>query len=263
MLDIQTSFDLLCSRGPHYFFPDLANRIIVTNQPQSQKYLAIIFESNRLIAINKPVGLATQAPSGIDSLEWRVKRYLAFGKKTSGKVYLGVPHRLDRPASGAIVFAKDKVAARHLAEQFQIRTVKKTYWALVNGCVNSESGTWTDWMKKIPDEARSEICQEDDSGAQMAVLHYTVVRHSESESLIEIQLETGRSHQIRLQASSRGFPIHGDALYGSAINFGPEVDDERLKGIALHARLLVITDPDSGQPLDLVAEPPEFWRAVS
>lgn len=233
----------------------------MTTQPQSQKYLAILFESDRLIAINKPVGLATQAPSGIDSLEWRVKRYLAEAQRRSGKVYLGVPHRLDRPASGAIVFAKDKVAARQLAEQFQNRSVKKTYWALVNGFVDSDSGTWTDWMRKIPDEARSEICPEDDNGAQLAVLHYTVVRRSESDTLIEIQLETGRSHQIRLQASSRGFPIHGDALYGSTVTFGLDVDDERLKGIALHARLLVITDPDSGQLLELVAEPPEFWQA--
>lgn len=223
--------------------------------------LVVLFESERLLVVNKPVGLATQAPSGIDSLEVRVRRHLAHAEKVSGMVYLGVPHRLDRPASGAIVFAKDRIAARHLAEQFQNRSVKKTYWALVKGCLALESATWCDCMRKIPDEARSEICQEDDVGAQRAVLHYSVIRRSIDDTLIEIQLETGRSHQIRLQASSRGFPIHGDGLYGSTINFGPNIDDERLKGIALHARSLAIIDPGSGKRLDVIAEPPEFWRS--
>ena len=218
----------------------------------------ILHESDRILAVCKPGGLLTQAPSGIDSMEVRIKRYLAEQTGNRGKVYLGVPHRLDRPATGVMVFAKDKKTARILAEQFQQRKVRKQYLAVVSGTVQPESGTWTDWMRKVPDEARSEICREQDENAQQAVLHYARVRTATDVSWLSIQLETGRSHQIRLQAGSRGHPILGDELYGSTVDYGPASDDLRLRWIALHAHKLQIIDPDSGKSLEIVAPPPGF-----
>ncbi len=219
--------------------------------------------TDHLIAVNKPSGLATQAPSGIDSIEVRVKRFLAQRKdhRAGGlaRTYLGVPHRLDRPASGAMVFALDKKAARRLAEQFQRRQVKKTYWALVSGRGLPKQGTWTDWMRKIPDEARSEICEPEDPGAQSAVLHFRVLESTDQQTMLEINLETGRTHQIRLQSANRGYPILGDSLYGSSEWFGPLVHDARRRGIALHARELVICDPGTGKALTLVAPVPDSW----
>ena len=219
--------------------------------------------SGQIIVVNKPPGLPTQAPSGIDSMEVRVKRFLANqdgGASTrSGQVYLGVPHRLDRPASGVMVFARTKNAARHLARQFQERTVGKSYWAVVSGVVAPTQGTWIDTMRKIPDEARSEICEPDTDGARRAVLHYRRRPSAHPATLLEIRLETGRSHQIRLQAASRGHPLLGDDLYGSDILFGPPTPDLRQRSIALHARSLVLVDPETEQPVSFAAEPPEFW----
>jgi 23S rRNA-/tRNA-specific pseudouridylate synthase len=226
--------------------------------------LLVLFENTRIIAVHKPPGLATQAPSGIDSLEVRVRRHLSGATTTGRPLYLGVPHRLDRPVSGAIVFAKDKAAARNLAEQFRLRAVEKRYWALLGGTISPGNQTWSDWMRKVPDESRSEICDEHEPGARYAVLHVQLLRSISSGSAVEIQLETGRSHQIRLQGSTRGLPVHGDADYGSKIVFGPRTEDERLRGIALHARSLTISDPQSGERLNFVADVPacwhDFWR---
>lgn len=219
----------------------------------------IVLETDRILAVCKPGGLLTQAPSGIDSMEVRIRQYLAGKYDISGKVYLGVPHRLDRPASGVMVFAKDKKAARFLAEQFQQRRVRKIYWALVSGVMDSPQGSWSDWMRKIPDEARSEICRESDDGAQSALLHYRIVQVINESTLLQIELETGRSHQIRLQASSRGTPLLGDELYGSTRSFGPQTDDQRLRWISLQARSLTIIDPDSREPIELIADLPDCW----
>ncbi len=234
---------------------------LVSCSPPAAEPPQVIRITDHLIAVNKPSGLATQAPSGIDSMEVRVKRYLAQldGTTTGGKTYLGVPHRLDRPASGAIVFARDKKTARFLAEQFQNRRVQKTYWALVTGQVSPVDGTWTDWMRKIPDEPRSEICAPDTGEARSALLHYRVLASDHNNSLLEIDLETGRSHQIRLQASTRGHPILGDQLYGADGSFGPRHADTRRRGIALHARQLEIVDPETREPLIFVAPLPEYW----
>lgn len=227
----------------------------------------IVFENERILVVHKPGGLLTQAPSGIDSMELRIKRFLASRDGIEGKVYLGVPHRLDRPASGVMVFAKNKKAARFLAEQFQRREVEKTYWAVIDtsdAAGLDDKGTWQDWMRKVPDEARSEICQPEDPGAQQAILHYQIGDPINDPRFpnccwLSIKLETGRSHQIRLQSSTRKMPLVGDWLYGSAIAFGPNPEDQRLRWIALHARQLTFVDPKSKQPLTLQADVAEHW----
>jgi 23S rRNA pseudouridine1911/1915/1917 synthase len=230
------------------------------NQPsRSLPDPQILLETDRILAVCKPGGLLTQAPSGIDSMEVRIRRYLGETRGRAGKVYLGVPHRLDRPASGVLVFAKDKSAARCLAEQFQRRQVVKVYRVLVTGRVRPERGTWQDWMRKVPGEARSEICEGSCGGAQAAILHYQCLASGERDSLLEVRLDTGRSHQIRVQSACRGHPVLGDELYGSRVFFGPRTEDPRSRWIALHAWRLEVLDPDSQKPLTIEAAPPSDW----
>lgn len=219
----------------------------------------ILYEEGPVLVALKPAGLLTQAPPGIDSLELRVKRFLKAREAKPGNVYLAIIHRLDRPVSGAIVFCKHVRAARKLSEQFEDRMVTKTYWAWVAGQVAEERGTWTDYMRKVPGEARSEIADRSQADAQLAVLHYQVKGRNERGTWLEISLETGRTHQIRLQSAAHGHPVWGDGLYGSDIAFGPETADERAKAIALHARLLAFRHPMTQAPVEVVAALPAYW----
>jgi 23S rRNA pseudouridine1911/1915/1917 synthase len=221
----------------------------------------ILHEDPQCLVVVKPSGLLTQAPPGIDSLEIRIKRYLRQSAEPGREPYLGVPHRLDRPASGVMVFAKTRTAAQRLSEQFQDQRVEKTYWALVEGQVEAAEGTWIDSMRKVDGEARSEIVGEQEPGAQRAVLHFRKVSEGKAFTWLAIQLETGRTHQIRLQCATRGHPILGDTLYGATTPFGEAFADERLRAIALHARDLSFFHPKSREPMRAEATPPEPWRA--
>jgi 23S rRNA pseudouridine1911/1915/1917 synthase len=234
--------------------------------PGSPTPLDILFEDEHCLVVNKPFGLSTQAPRGIDSLELQARAQLqarsdlAIG--SGRKVYLGLPHRLDRPVSGAILLAKTKKGARKLSRQFERRRIGKIYWALVEGTVAPAEGTWTDWIQKIPGEARVEVVPADLPTAQQAVLHYRMLGATPHGSWLEIELETGRMHQIRIQAGSRGWPILGDRLYGSRIAFGPQFDDPRQQAIALHARQLTFTQALTQNEITVVAPLGESWRAL-
>jgi 23S rRNA pseudouridine1911/1915/1917 synthase len=229
----------------------------------SQATFEILFEDSQCLVVVKPSGLLTQAPPGIDSLEIRIKRYLRQSAEAGREPYLGVPHRLDRPASGVMVFAKTRTAAQRISEQFQDQRIEKTYWALVEGAVPDPSGTWNDWMRKVDGEARSEIVDEQDAGAQRAVLKFKKLGQTAAFTWLAIQLETGRTHQIRLQAGSRGFPILGDELYGSNLGFGEAFDDARLKAIALHARDLRFFHPKSREVMQFSAPVSAAWEAAT
>jgi len=213
--------------------------------------------------MNKPGGLLTQGPPGIDSLELRTKHFLKVRDEKPGKVYLGVPHRLDRPVSGAITVVKNVRAAQRISKQIEQRSVTKTYWAVVGGVVDSSDGIWEDSMRKVPDEARSEIVPADHPDAKRAQLKYRSIATNGSVTLLEIELITGRTHQIRLQCGSRGLPILGDELYGSEEAFGPETTDLRKRWIALHARRLAFEHPISKEPVDQTAPLPEWWNGLS
>lgn len=219
----------------------------------------ILYQSGPCLVVAKPGGLLTQAPPGIDSLEVRIKSYLRCQPSQTDDVYLGVPHRLDRPVSGALVVAKNRRAARRLAEQFQGRLVQKKYWALVEGQLQPQEGTWTDYIRKTPGQARAEITDRNADGARSATLHYRVLRHEPNFTWLEIELETGRMHQIRVQASSRGVPILGDQFYGATTPFGPPSDDSRERWIALHARSLTFRHPKNRQFVSVAAPLPAAW----
>jgi len=223
----------------------------------------ILYEQGPCLAVAKPPGLLTQAPPGIDSLETRIKSFLILRENKPGKAYLGVPHRLDRPASGAMVFAKHVRAARRLSEQFEERRVKKVYWACVEGPVEPGEGTWTDFVRKVPDEARAEIVDSNHPEGRIAVLHYRTVQAATWGTWLEIELETGRTHQIRIQAASRGHPVLGDVQYGSGVPFGPQPADVRLRAIALHARRMEFEHPMTRDAVSVEAPTPDFWVPFS
>ena len=219
----------------------------------------VLWDDAHAIVVNKPNGVLTQAPPGIDCLEWRLRRYLQFTTGSVKHPYLGVPHRLDRPVSGAMVFAKNKAAARTLHEQFQQKTVTKRYWALLEGTLPEETATWNNWMRKIDGESRSELVEPDHPEAKEAILHLKVKGRLPSLTWVEIELVTGRSHQIRLQSGSRGHPVLGDIQYGSSSSFGKAVDDPRFAPLALHARRLAFDHPLETSRLVFDAPLPPAW----
>jgi 23S rRNA pseudouridine1911/1915/1917 synthase len=226
--------------------------------------LHILFEDNHCLVVAKPAPLLTQGvPAGIATLEAMVKAYLKERYHKPGNVYLGIPHRLDRPVSGVVVFARNTKAARRLAEQFQNRQVRKVYWAVVepsaSGGLPSAEGVWEDWLLKVKEEARTEHVAADTPGARLAVLRYRRLQEGEDGALLEIEPETGRMHQIRVQAAVRGWPVRGDGLYGARWPFGPPAELPRDRIIALHARSLTFLHPIRYEPLTVTAPLPQAW----
>jgi 23S rRNA pseudouridine1911/1915/1917 synthase len=222
-------------------------------------FLLCDFEDGPCLVVLKPAGLLTQAPPGIDSLEVRIKAFLKDREQKPGGVYLGLPHRLDRPVSGAMVFAKHVRAARRLSKQCERREVDKTYWALGEGIVDPPEGTWRDILWKVHGQPRAVVVDPSHPEGQPAVLHYRTLGRHRRGSWLEIQLETGRTHQIRVQAASRGFTLLGDAHYGSQIPFGEQFADERLRAIALHARRLGFQHPLTRLPVTVEAPVSAAW----
>ncbi len=220
----------------------------------------ILHEEGPCWVINKPGGLLTQAPPHIDSVEKRVKAFIKERDNKPGRVYLGVPHRIDRPVSGALVLARHVRAARRICEQFAGRIVEKKYWALVEGRIAEDEGVWRDYVRKVPNEARAEVVAEGEQNAREAVLKFKVVQHFEQATWLEIELETGRMHQIRIQSAARGRPILGDSQYGATTPFGPTTDDRRARWIGLHARSLAFRHPMTREPLHVEAPLPRYWQ---
>jgi RluA family pseudouridine synthase len=216
-----------------------------------------------VLVINKPAGILTQAPAGIDSLEVQVKAFYREREQKEGNIYLGLPHRLDRPVSGAIVFARHVRAAQRLSAQFENRTVTKIYWAVVEGDVQPDEGTWTDHLHKRHGMPQSIVVAMDDPRGKIAVMRYRVRgRLLNIGTWLEVELETGRTHQIRVQCASRGHAVIGDIQYGSTRPFGEQFEDERLRAIALHARQLGFNHPMTNELVDVIAPVPLSWKQL-
>jgi RluA family pseudouridine synthase len=220
--------------------------------------MLILYEEGGCLVVSKPPGLSTQAPPGIDSLEVQIKAFLR-ARDGAADAYLGVPHRLDRPASGAIIFAKDLRTTRKLGSQFERRRIRKVYWACVQGLVQPEAGAWEDYVYKIPGKPQAVVVPPEHPEGRRAALTYRVLATAEWGSWLEIELETGRTHQIRVQAASRGHPVLGDQQYGSTMPFGPQYEDWRLRAIALHARSLTFRNPQTHQIVTVTAEVTNDW----
>jgi 23S rRNA pseudouridine1911/1915/1917 synthase len=221
--------------------------------------IRVLFEDNHCLVVDKPAGLLTQGPSGVPSLEADARAYLKDKYGKTGNVYLGIPHRLDRPVSGVLLFAKTSKAAARLAEQFRERGVHKVYWGLVEGTPAPPEGQWRDWLRKVKDEARTVQAQPGEEGAKEAVLRFRVLRNVEAGALVEFVLETGRMHQIRLQASIRGHPLLGDEDYGATRAFGRVAEMKRDRIIALHALRLTFLHPVRYDPVTVEAPLPQIW----
>ncbi len=160
------------------------------------------------------------------------------------------------------MFGRHVRATQRLAKQFQERTVGKTYWALVEGRVEPDEGTWLDHLHKRHGMAQAIVVPEDDPRGKHAVLHYVVRGRSDNATWLEITLETGRTHQIRVQAASRGHAVLGDAQYGATIPFGVQHELERDRQIALHARCLSFRHPMRDEQVSVTAPLPQSWNAV-
>jgi 23S rRNA pseudouridine1911/1915/1917 synthase len=226
--------------------------------------LDILYDDGPCLVVNKPAGVLTQAPSGIDSMEVRVKAFYREREQKEGNIYLGLPHRLDRPVTGAIVFARHVRAAQRLSAQFENRTVTKVYWAVVEGEIAADEGTWTDHLHKRHGMPQSIVVPADDPRGKLAVMHWRVLARltEPAGTWLEMQLETGRTHQIRVQAASRGHAVVGDAQYGSTQPFGEQFEDERLRAIALHARQLGFNHPMTGEAVDVIAPLSAAWHSL-
>jgi 23S rRNA pseudouridine1911/1915/1917 synthase len=230
------------------------------NENSSQ--LEILYDEGPCLVVNKSAGVLTQAPAGIDSLEVQVKAFYRQREEKEGNMYLGLPHRLDRPVSGAIVFARHVRAAQRLSTQFENRTVTKVYWAFVEGQVDADEGTWTDHLHKRHGMAQSIVVPADDPRGKVAVMRFRVLARTEVGTWLEIELETGRTHQIRVQTASRGYPVMGDSQYGAKLPFGEEFENERLRAISLHARQLGFNHPMTREPVNIIAPLPMAWEAL-
>ena len=172
--------------------------------------LDILFEDNHLLAVNKPAGTATMGVTAeTESVLNQAKQYLKQRYNKPGNVFLGVVSRLDSVASGVLVFARTSKAAARLSEQFASRRVEKTYWAIVAGNIEPE-GDLVDWVYKDEPRKRMAVAARGVAGAQQAELRYRLLRSIGPDSLVEVELITGRKHQIRLQFAARGHAIRGD-----------------------------------------------------
>jgi 23S rRNA pseudouridine1911/1915/1917 synthase len=216
--------------------------------------LIILYEDNHLLVVVKPAGMPTQGvASDRESLLTLARDYVRRKYGKPGNVYLGVVSRLDTPVSGVIVLARTSKSARRLSEQFRNRSVRKVYWALVEGSPEPCAGECVDWIVHDDRHRRMEIAKPGVAEAHEARLAYRRLRTFSGISLLEVELQTGRKHQIRVQLANRGWFIAGDARYGSRRTF-PE-------GIALHARRLTLTHPTKGHRLEFVGPVPSAWAA--
>lgn len=219
--------------------------------------LEVLYEDNHLIIINKKVGDLIQGDkTGDTPLSEIVKQYIKKKYHKPGNVFLGVVHRLDRPTSGIVIFARTSKALERLNKMLRDKQIQKTYWAVVKKKPPQEAGTLINYLKKNPKNNKSTVYKIASQGSKRAVLHYKIIKELDNYFLLEIDLETGRHHQIRAQLSAIGSPIKGDLKYG----FDRSNKDG---GIHLHARKIVFMHPVSKEIISLEAPVKEdmIWRS--
>ncbi len=213
---------------------------------------SILYEDNHLLIVDKPAGLPSMGvAAGKPSLLVAAKQYIRDTYNKPGNVYLGTVSRLDAPVTGVLVFARTSKAAARLNEQFRSHRVEKIYWAIVAGRIDPPAGECVDYLRKDERHRKMHICGAETPEAQQARLRYRTLHRFDEHTLLQVQLETGRKHQIRLQLSHRGHPIVGDRKYGS--------EDKFPAGIALHARRLVVRHPTQERDVEVVAALPKSW----
>ena len=213
--------------------------------------MQILYEDNHIIVVNKPVAELVQGDrTGDETLAEKVKQYVKKKYKKPGDVYLGIPHRLDRPTSGIVIFARTSKALVRLNKMFLDREIQKTYWAVVQSRPREIEETLENYLSKNEEKNRSHIAQSDKKGGKLAKLKYRYLCETAKYYLLEVELYTGRHHQIRAQLSHIGCPIKGDLKYGSKRS-------NKDSGIHLHAREVAFTHPVRKEPMKITAPVPK------
>lgn len=223
-----------------------------------QNFPEILYEDNHLIAVNKKAGDIVQGDkTGDQPLSEKVKEYIRRKYNKTGEAYLGLPHRIDRPVSGVVLFAKTGKALSRINKMFHDKEVQKTYWAIVKNKPNKDEDVITHYLKKNNIKNKSSAYSSPYKDTKKAELRYRILYKLENYYLLEINPYTGRHHQIRVQLSSMGCPIKGDVKYGFD-RTNPDAS------IHLHARKIDFVHPVQKVPMSIVAPPPNevLWNAA-
>ncbi|WP_237274537.1 RluA family pseudouridine synthase [Tenacibaculum ovolyticum] len=219
--------------------------------------LQVLHEDNHLIIVNKRAGDIVQGDkTGDKPLSDVVKEYIKDKYNKPGAVYLGTVHRLDRPTSGVVIYARTSKALERLNKMLREKTIKKTYWAVVKNQPKKSADTLINYLKKNPKNNKSTAYLKEIEGSKKAILHYTTLKKLDNYSLIEVDLETGRHHQIRVQLSNIGSSIKGDLKYGAKRS-------NKDGSIHLHARKIEFIHPVSKELIKVTAPTPKepIWDA--
>ena len=221
--------------------------------------MQILYEDNHIIVVSKTSGEIVQGDkTGDKTLCDSVKEYIKEKYAKPGNVFLGIAHRLDRPVSGIVIFAKTSKALSRLNNMFRDGEVHKLYWAITQNMPQKEEDTLTHWIVRNEKQNKSYAYDREKPGSKKAMLHYKVISSTDNYTLLAVNLMTGRHHQIRCQLSAIGCPIKGDLKYGSrrSNNDG---------SISLHARKVEFVHPVSKQPMCIEAPVPDdsLWREIS
>lgn len=234
--------------------------------------IPIIYEEPHFLLVNKPAALFSQAAGQIDSLQSRLIQQLKGRDNHPGEPFVGLPHRLDRGTSGIMLIARNQRALKRFGEQFQSRKVVKHYLAVVEGDFPDQLQRWVDFLRKVTDQPLAEVVSSDTEGAKQALANAICLAREAGTSLLSVQLETGRMHQIRAQAAARGFPIVGDAAYGAKRLFAAAAiehptaaapaEEHAHPPIPLHAWSLEFRHPQSAKPMRFTASIPVSWGCL-
>ena len=218
--------------------------------------MTVVYADNHIVVVNKNSSEIVQGDkTGDTPLSEMVKQYLKEKYNKPGNVFIGVTHRLDRPVSGLVVFAKTSKALPRLNEMFRNGEVKKTYWAIVKECPKETEGELVHYLVRNEKQNKSYAYDKEVKNSKKAVLHYKLIGHSQNYYLLEVDLKTGRHHQIRCQLAKMGCPIKGYLKYGS-----PRSNPDG--SICLHARTVQFVHPVSKEMIRLTAPVPEgnLWN---
>lgn len=229
-------------------------------EARSQKFdeTQIVYEDNHMMVVNKKVGQLVQGDkTGDESLLELIKNFIKTRDEKPGNVFLGLVHRIDRPTSGLVIYAKTSKALSRLTQMVKNREIKKTYWALVVKEMIPQTQRLVHYLKKNEKNNKAIVFPKVTDGAKEAILSYNLIKILDNYQLLEIDLETGRHHQIRAQLSKIGIPIKGDLKYGS-----PRSNNDG--GISLHARKLEFVHPVTKEDIEIIAPVPQndaVWKA--
>jgi 23S rRNA pseudouridine1911/1915/1917 synthase len=223
---------------------------VTINYTVTEPPIPILYEDNHLLVVEKPVNIPSQEDqSGDKDMLTLLKEDLKIRYNKPGNVYLGLVHRLDRPVGGAMVFAKTSKAAARLSEAIRTHTFKKTYLAIIHGIPSKLHGHLVHWLLKDERSNTVRVVPKGTSGSKEAILDYKVLANKEGYSLVEVNLHTGRPHQIRVQLATIGHPLYGDQKYGAKLNVPGQQ-------IALWSSSITVSHPTTKELMKFTSSPP-------